>query len=155
MTGRGALGLVLLGAGTLWLLSVAGVLDLSYTTWIGLLLIGIGIAIALTPGRHGFLVLLGILVGLAGLPALAVDSDVLEGGIGDEVEAPQARTDLEPFKHGIGKLTVDLTEPALPLDGLTVEASVGIGELVVLVPFETDVSVDAHVGVGNAEASHT
>lgn len=152
MKGRSALGLVLLGVGTLWLLSATDVLDLSYGTWIGVLLIAIGLAIALTPGRHGLLVAAGIVVALAGLPAVVVDSDVFGGGIGEEVEAPRTRTDIESFRHGVGKLTVDLTEPGLELDDVTVDASVGIGELLVLVPFDTDVSVDAHVGVGNAEA---
>ncbi len=50
-----------------------------------------------------------------------------------------------------GKLTVDLTAPDLDLDEQTVEASVGIGELLVLVPEDTDITVDAHVGVGNAD----
>jgi predicted membrane protein len=142
---------VLLGAGVLWLLDVAGVLELSYTTWIGVLLIAIGLLIALTPGRHGILVLVGVLVVLAGIPALFVDPDLLRGGIGDASEEPQTRLDLEPFKQGIGKLTVDLTEPGLDLDGEVIEASIGIGELLVLVPLDTDVTVDAHVGVGHAE----
>lgn len=152
MKGRSALGLVLLGAGILWLLSATDVVHLSYGTWIGVLLIGLGLAIALTTGRHGLLVLAAIVVVIAGLPTLFVEDKVFEGGIGDATEIPQSQTDLVPFRHGIGKLTVDLTEPGLSLDGLTVEASVGIGELVVLVPLDTDVSVDAHVGVGNAEA---
>ena len=32
------------------------------------------------------------------------------------------------------------------------EASLGIGDLLVLVPADTDVTVDAHVGVGNIQA---
>jgi predicted membrane protein len=151
MTSRGALGLALLAGGVLWLLDLADVVDVSYTTWIGVLLVAIGLLIALTPGGHGFLVFLGILLVLVGLPALFVDHDLLEGGIGDDVEQPQTRLDLEPFRQGIGKLTVDLTEPGLDLDEEVVEASVGIGELLVLVPLDTDVTVDAHVGIGNAE----
>jgi predicted membrane protein len=152
MTGRLALGAVVLGAGVLWLLSAADVIDLAYSTWIGAGLVAIGLAIAVTPGRHGLLVLLGILVALAGIPALVIDEDVLKGGVGEAVETPRSQADLEPFRQGIGKLTVDLTSPGLELDGVAIEASVGIGELVVIVPDDTDVSVDAHVGVGNAEA---
>lgn len=146
-----ALGLVLVGAGVLWLLSAADVVDLALRVWIGVLLIGIGLAIALTPGRHRALVILGLLVALAGVPVLAVGDEVFEGGIGESTENPRSSTDLEPFRHGIGKLTVDLTDPDLPLDDATIEASVGIGELVVLVPEGTDIALDAHVGVGNAE----
>jgi hypothetical protein len=151
MTGRIALGAVLVGAGVLWLLSLTDVVDLSYTTWIGVVLIGIGIAIALTPGRHGVLVVVGILVVLAGVPAVALGDDLFEGGVGEKTESPAATTELEPFRVGVGKLTVDLTAPDLDLDEATVEASVGIGELLVLVPEDTDITVDAHVGVGNAD----
>ncbi len=152
MRGRSALGLLLVGAGVLWALEVADVVDLAYATWIGLILIGIGFALALTRGRYGLLVLVGVLVVLAGLPALVVEGDVLEGGIGDAEEAPESSFELDPFRQGIGKLTVDLTDPALDLDGRTVEASVGIGDLLVLVPVGTDASVDAHVGAGNIDA---
>jgi hypothetical protein len=152
MRSRSALGLLLVGAGILWILQAADVLDLAYATWIGVVLIGIGFALALTRGRYGLLVLVGVLVLLAGLPALVVDGDVLDGGIGEAEEAPEASFELGPFRQGIGKLTVDLTDPGLELDGRTVEASVGIGDLLVIVPLGTDASVDAHVGAGNAEA---
>lgn len=152
MSGRVALGAILVAAGAIWLLEATGVLDLSYRTAIGLLLVLIGLAIALTRGRRGALVLLGVLVALAGLPALLVDGDVFEGGVGEKIETPVAARELEPFRHAIGKLTIDLTSPDLDLDGATVEASLGIGELVVLVPDDADVSLDVHVGIGNAEA---
>jgi len=152
VSGRIAFGLVLLGAGVLWLLSATDTVALSYGTWIGLLLIGIGLAIALTRGRHRLLVVAGILVVLAGVPLLFVDDELLEGGIGEETKRPASSSELEPFRQGIGKLTVDLTEPDLSLDGAAIEASVGIGELLVLVPSNADISVDAHVGAGNIEA---
>jgi predicted membrane protein len=150
MSGRIALGALLLGAGALWLLSATDVVDLAYTTWIGILLIAIGLAVALSPGRHGFLVFLGILVVLAGVPAVVFSDDLFEGGIGDRVETPSDEGDLEPFRVGIGKLTVDLTSSDLA--DARVEASVGIGELLVLVPPNAEVDVDAHVGIGNVEA---
>lgn len=152
MSGRVALGALIFAAGVLSLLSAIDVIDLSYATWIGLALVGIGFAIALVPGRHGLLVVLGILIALAGIPALLADERYFEGGIGDAVERPESPAELEPFRQGIGKLTVDLTSPDLDLDGATVEASIGIGELVVLVPDDTDVSLDIHVALGNAEA---
>ena len=151
MTGRIALGILVLGAGLLWLLSTADVVDLSYATWIGLALIAVGLAIALVPGRRGVLVVLGILIALAGVPALVVDDELLEGGIGENTERPESAVELEPFRQGIGKLTVDLTSPDLDLDDASVEASIGIGDLVVLVPDDTDVTLDVHVGVGNAD----
>jgi predicted membrane protein len=151
MSGRIALGAVIVGAGVLWLLSEADVVDLSITTWVGILLIGVGIAIALSRGSHRLLVVVGLLVALVGIPALFVDDDLLSGGVGELTKRPETTADLEPFRHAVGKLTVDLTAPDLDLDAQTVEASVGIGELLVLVPEDTDITVDAHVGIGNAD----
>jgi len=150
MTSRVALGAILLGGGVLWLLSSAGVLDLSYQTWIGVLLIAIGLAIAFTPGHHGLLVLIGALVVLAGLPALVV-GDIVTGDVGDAIEAPATPADLDRYEHGIGKLTIDLTAPGLAGKDLEVEAKLGIGDLLVLVPEDADVTVDAHVGAGNID----
>lgn len=152
MTARIGLGIVLVAAGILWLLSAAGIVDLPYRVSIGVLLVLIGLVIILTPGRHRLLVVVGILVVLAGIPALFVDSDVWTQGIGDELATPASSADLGPFEQGIGRLTVDLTTPDLPLDERTIKASVGIGELVVRLPEDTDVTVDAHAGIGSIEA---
>jgi len=149
MTARVAGGVLLLATGVVWLLAALDVLELSYRAWIGILLVGIGIALALLPGRHGVLVLLGMLVVVAGVPALLVDGDVVAGGVGDRVETPPSARELEPYRQGVGRLTVDLGSLALDADRPTVEASVGIGELVVLVPAGSDVTVDAHAGVGS------
>jgi hypothetical protein len=151
MNGRTALGAILLGAGLLWLLSSAEVVDLSYQSWIGILLVAIGLAIALTPGHHGLLVILGILILLAGLPALVV-GNIVTGDVGDAIEAPATPADLDRYEHGIGKLTIDLTAPGLAGEDLEVEAQLGIGDLLVLVPEDADVTVDAHVGAGNIDA---
>jgi hypothetical protein len=152
VNGRIGLGLVLLAAGTLWLLSEADVVELGVRTSVGVLLIVVGCALALSSAHRGVLVLAGVILLLVGLPALLIDDELFEGGIGETVESPRAAVDLEPFRQGIGKLTVDLTEDGLPLDGAAVEASVGIGELVVLVPADVDFTLDAHVGAGNVEA---
>lgn len=152
MTARIGLGVVLLAAGVLWLLSAADVVDLPYRVSVGVLLVLVGLLIMLIPSPHGLLVLVGILVVLAGIPALLVDSDVWTAGIGDETETPASRAELVEFRHGIGKLTVDLRTPGLPLDGETVDASLGIGDLLVLVPSDTDVTLDAHAGIGNIDA---
>jgi predicted membrane protein len=152
MSGRLGLGLVLIAGGTLWLLTALDVVEIGFRTWIGVLLVAVGLAVILSAAHRGLLVLAGVILVLIGIPALLVDDELLEGGIGDTSETPRSRADLEPFRQGIGKLTVDLTADELPLDEETVEASLGIGELVVLVPFDVDYRLDAHVGIGDAEA---
>jgi hypothetical protein len=152
VSGRLALAAILVGSGIVWLLAAAGVIELSYRSAVALLLLAIGLGIVLARGRSRVLVVLGLLAALAAVPVFLVDDDVWSGGVGDATERPSARAELEPFEHAIGKLTVDLRSPALDLDGAVVEASMGIGELVVLVPEDVDVTLDAHVGIGNAEA---
>ena len=152
MSGRIALGLVLVVAGVLWLLSEADVVALEFRTWVGILLIAVGCGVVVSSRHRRLLVLAGVLLVLVGSPALVVDEEVFDGGIGDSTESPSTADDLEPFRQGIGRLTVDLTEDGLALDERTVEASVGIGELVVVVPFDVDFRLDAHVGIGHAEA---
>ena len=152
MSGRAGLGVVLLAAGALGLLAATDVVDLSYRVGIGILLVVVGLAIALSRSHRGPLVVVGILVVLLGIPALFVDTDLWTEGVGDQTFAPAETANLEPFEHGIGKLTVDLRTPGLELDDRTVEASLGIGDLLVLVPADTDVRVDAHVGIGNIQA---
>jgi hypothetical protein len=151
MTSRVALGAILLGGGVLWLLSNLGAFDLSYGTWIGILLIAIGLAIALTPGRHGLLTVFGILVLLAGMP-VAVAGDLVTGDVGEAIETPAIPAEIAKYEHGIGKLTIDLTAPGLEGEDLDVEGRLGIGELLVLVPATATVVVDAKVGIGNVDA---
>jgi predicted membrane protein len=86
------------------------------------------------------------------VPALFVDSGLWDEGVGAAREEPASRADLVPFEHGIGKLTVDLTAKGLDLDGAVVEARLGIGDLEVVLPPDTDVDLDAHVGAGNVDA---
>ena len=47
-------------------------------------------------------------------------------------------------------MTVDLRGVEGSLAGRTIEVSVAIGELIVYVPEEMDVTVDAHAGIGEA-----
>ena len=89
---------------------------------------------------------------LAGAAVATVDVD-LSGGIGEETERPRTVTDLEDrYDLGIGSLKLDLTRLELEED-TTVEAEVGIGELVVAVPPDVTVVVDAHVGAGEVAAA--
>jgi predicted membrane protein len=151
MTSRVAVGAILLATGVVWLLATLDVITLTYRAWIGIVLIAIGLTIMLLPERHGTLVLLGVLVAVAGAPALLVDGDVLAGGIGERTETLASAAELEPLRQGIGKLTIDLSSLAVDAEHPLLQASVGIGELVVLVPSGSDVSVDAHAGIGSIE----
>jgi hypothetical protein len=119
---------------------------------VGLLLLAIGVALVLARGRSATLIVVGILVALAGVPALLAEPQTFEGGVGRKTERPTSRADLGPFRQAVGTLTVDLTEPELDLDEATVEASIGYGRLLVVVPETVDITVDTEVAIGTAEA---
>jgi hypothetical protein len=150
MSGRGAAtGALLVAAGVVWLAEAAGWIDLDARTWVGLLLIGIGLVLVVDRrSPHGLLVGLAILLLLLGIPLSALDADALDGGIGERIEAP--RLPGGDYELGVGKLVVDLTDTDLAGGG-EVEASVGIGELVVEVPPGVAVRVEGHAGMGNVE----
>ena len=86
----------------------------------------------------------------AGLFAITALSDVpLKGGIGDRTYQPASTTELRrDYRLAIGQLTVDLSGVALGEGTTRVNASVGVGHLVVRVPQDVDVSVNAHSGAG-------
>lgn len=143
-------GLLLVAIGVGWLLETTGVIDLTFEVWVGLLLVAVGLGIVLDPGHpHGVLVVVGVLLVLVGIPAAAIDVDVVSGGVGDELNAPLTASQLEDrYEHGIGQLTIDLTSPGLP-QRVEVEASLGIGELRIYVPRDADVEVRAEAGIGD------
>jgi hypothetical protein len=76
----------------------------------------------------------------------------LRGGVGDRTVQPRSLAELGTEQHlGVGRLVLDLRE--LPLDGRVwrLEAGVGVGELIVLLPPDADASVEGRAGVGEVE----
>ena len=144
--------LILIGSG--WLVEAA---DWADGPWRGLLagaLIVVGAALMLgaRTGSHGGLIAFGILlaIALSLSTALAVLADIpLTGGIGEERHTP-AGVAAHEYRWGIGSMTVDLRR-ADELSGRTITASVAIGELVVYVPDDVDLQIDARVGIGEAQ----
>lgn len=144
-------GALLVGLGVVWLLSTAEVVDPDWRVLLPSALMAVGALIVLLAvrGRSNDLVGTGVLLTVL----------VLLGGIfpasptwrfGDQEVRPATATELEArYSHGIGTLTVDLREIDLETD-LDVEASNGIGELVVHVPADATLHVEARVGVGTA-----
>lgn len=145
-----ALGLLLAGAGVVWLLASLDALDVPAQLWIAVLLILVGVAVvALPEGARGVLIAVGIVLALVGAVASAVEVEV-GGGIGERRESPSSTAELEDgYSLGVGSLRIDLTELEGPIE---LEASVGIGELVVTVPEDAEVVVDAHAGIGDVRA---
>jgi phage shock protein PspC (stress-responsive transcriptional regulator) len=90
-----------------------------------------------------------IIAVVAGGAIAAVDA---KGGIGDRMERPRTAADLEDEYHlGAGELELDLSELELPAGETRVEASVGFGELDIILPAGVPVDVSGEVKWGEAE----
>ncbi len=84
--------------------------------------------------------------------AVASTGVPLSGGIGQRVVQPTAPSELQSvYRLAIGNMTVDLTHVPLGTARHTITASVGVGVLVVDVPRDAVVDVDAHSGIGTVD----
>ena len=73
----------------------------------------------------------------------------LDTSVGDRIERPATTTALAPkYELGIGDLDVDLTDVALPAGRTDLKTTLGIGDLVVHVPYGTRVDADARTSAG-------
>jgi phage shock protein PspC (stress-responsive transcriptional regulator) len=139
------LGLALIAAIGLAVLSAVHVWPSPGNFWVlAALLVA---AIAWARGRFvlGILAALAVVV-VAGL-LLAVRVPVF-AGVGD-----RTYTDLHSkYTLGIGKLNIDLADERLPKGQTFVKATLGIGDLHVIVPPDATVALDAHLQAGNVVA---
>ena len=136
----------------LGLLDVLDVYDVDLQIFFALGVAVVGAAIAagaLTGRRVGGLVVLGLLL-LACFGVAASTPVSLGAGIGDSVERPLDAAAIDrTYELGIGDLTVDLSQASSPEGRTQVDASLGIGQLTVVVPPDVAVDVDAHAGAGD------
>lgn len=145
--GRIVLGIVLLLAGVGWLLQALDVVDVPWQVALSASLVLVGAAI-LAVGRHGGLIAIGVT--LTVILALASVLDVpFRGGVGERSYGPTSVTELrEEYTLAVGQMTVDLSAMGTALAGRRIEASVGIGQLVVVVPAGAQVRVEGRAGAG-------
>ncbi|MDQ6837244.1 MAG: cell wall-active antibiotics response protein [Actinomycetota bacterium] len=82
------------------------------------------------------------------MAAVAVDVPI-RGGVGDRAYEPKAVSELQsPYRLAAGDLVVDLGAVDLSATTKAVTATIGAGDLQVVVPAGAQVVVDAHVGAG-------
>jgi hypothetical protein len=117
----------------------------------GLIVVGAALVLSAWFGRARGLIVIGVLLLLATIPATVIDVPI-SGGIGEREYRPIARTDLRrTYELGIGHLVVDLRNTPLSRRVTTITGSLGIGELDVDVPANVRVDVRAHAGAGATE----
>jgi len=153
--GRLLAGLVIVAFGIGWLLEALGEATVPWRVVLPAALILIGLALVLSArggGEHGGLITLGILLTVVLTVGTVVDVPV-RGGVGERRERPVAFMD-HSYDLAVGKLTVDLRALTRAESGgkARIDAHVGIGQLVVIVPRRSlTVDVRARAGVGEID----
>ena len=145
--------LVLVGIG--WLLDAAGV-EVPWRAVLPAALIAVGLACVAGAfrGRQHALMVVGVALTVVLSVAVAADWDLdvpLAGGVGDRTERPTTPADLTGYELGVGNLLLDLRQLQVPPGTTTVEARVGVGELVVELPDGVSVEVMASAGLGEVQ----
>lgn len=149
-TPRILIGILLLVVGVGWLFDAADVIDFPTRLVAPGALILVGLILLAQARRHrngGLIVIGAILTLLLTLtPNPAAD---FAGGLGERVETPLTAIELQTeYALGVGSFTLDLSEVDLPDGSTAIEARVGVGQLVVLVPGGVDLVVEARTGAG-------
>jgi phage shock protein PspC (stress-responsive transcriptional regulator) len=158
--GRLTVGVALLVAGTLVALDVADVVTVSAVVVIAsaLAVVAVGLLVGTLVGRSRGLIALGIGLVLVLIPLSAVPAGIRWNtgeGAGDRTYRVATMADLESeYALGAGSLTLDLRRLDLTT-ATTVDASVGVGELIVLLPPDVAAQVSSDVGVGEIDLPDT
>lgn len=154
--GRLTVGVTLLVAGTLIALDVADVIAVGTVTVLAsaLAVVAVGLVVGAYLGRSRGLIALGVVLVLVLIPLGALPDDIrwnAGAGAGDRVYRVTTQEDLQAeYALGVGELTLDLRRLDLtePVD---VDVSLGVGELIVVLPDDVPVSATADVAVGVIE----
>ena len=148
------LGALLAVAGLFGLLAVLDVydIDVAVALAVGVLVVGVAIAFgAMTQRRVGGLVFLGLIL-LGAFGAAAATPVSVSSGVGEKIERPESAAELDrSYELGIGELNLDLGAVSLSPGTTSVDASVGVGNLVITVPRGVALEIDAHAGVGEVD----
>ena len=152
--GRLAFGLVLLGIGVAWLLGALGV-DVRWDLVLPGALIAIGgllIITARSGAGHSGLITAGVVLTIILLIGTAFNVP-FTGGVGERIVRPTGGVIDREVELGVGELTLDLTGVDFEtiVGGTVLRARVGVGELIVIVPEDAPVRVEARAGLGNVQ----
>ena len=154
MLGRVTFAALLLAAGGAAVLDGVGLVQMGVREYLALALavIGTGLVVGAWVGRARWLIAIGLVLVPALLVAGLVQASVRDEGPMNRVERPFALSQVRPeYRQTAGQMTIDLSKVSFSPDATNVDASLGVGKLVVVVPRDVNVNVDAQVGAGSAE----
>jgi phage shock protein PspC (stress-responsive transcriptional regulator) len=145
-----AIGLLLVAAGVLALLSASGV-DVRWDLALGVGAVVTGLLVvagAVLRRRTGGLVVVGLTLAALAIAVSVIDVR-LEGPIGERTYRPTEADDVRAsYEMAIGDFQLDLSDTALPSGETEIDANLGIGELLIIVPRDTAVDIDASASAG-------
>lgn len=148
--GRVVAGLILAALGVVWLLDATDVVRARAGVVLPALLITVGVALVVGSwqGSHPSLITVGVLLAVATVFGALAPPEALRGGVGQRTYTVETMNQLKArYQVGLGDLTLDLSK--LDLTGnRRVEVHAGVGDVVVVIPPEAEVTVDASVGAG-------
>lgn len=114
-----------------------------------LTVLGIGLAVGAWWGRARALVLLGLLLLPLAIAASFVTAP-LQGGIGEEQYAPANSAELrDEYRLLGGRLILDLRGLPAGSEPMRIDASVAVGQLMVILPVDASITLDGRVGAGD------
>jgi phage shock protein PspC (stress-responsive transcriptional regulator) len=142
-------GLAVLG-GLATLIDLAGWAHISIPGLLAAALVVTGVAViaGAVRGRVGGLILVAVVLATALAASLAVPTS-LGDGVGNRVWQPASVAELRPtYRLGIGNAVLDLRD-LVATSPVNVQATVGVGHLLVIVPATAGVATHDRAGIGD------
>lgn len=149
-----ALGAIMVSGGVLAAMSALGIAHPGPVTFVGtaLLLLGLGLVAGTFMGRPRGFIFLGMILSAA-LAATSLFAIRWGGSIGDFTYVPTSVAALQSkYQVFAGQVGLDLRQVDFHGRSADMRAEVGFGQLVVLVPADVRVEVDAKLGAGELTA---
>lgn len=145
------LALTALTAGVLLWLRLAGVEELTAVRILAtcLCVVGVGLVVGTVIGRARWLFFFPGLVLAVALAATAAVDGVVAGGVGERTWTVAGGAPTRSFELGLGEATLDLRGADTSGPVLDIDARIGVGHLVVIVPDDLTVRIRADVGLGD------
>jgi len=150
IVGRLTFGAVLLVLGAMALSDAFGWIDPSFADYVAATIgtIGVGLLAGVVWGRSIALIVVGLLL----LPLLFFSRFVplnLSGEVGEVRYAPSTISQVQPeYRLAAGELRLDLSELDLAGGTLDVLVEMGAGEVIIDLPPDAGLDIDASVGIG-------
>ena len=143
--------LVVLGAG--WIIALLADVTIPWALVFAVAVILIGMRLVAGPDDNlGFWIMVGI-VAVAWamfLPTAPATLSLASSGVGDRTHAPIRAADLPAsYELGIGTLELDLSRLEAADESVPLTATVGMGDLVVVLPCDLSATGTATAGVGD------